>query len=113
MISALCDSPRRMRAVTQWRDALVEEQILLRDIIDLDATFGGPPEPPPGNGANGAGAPPAEWKKDGHEPGAEDEDDDGLSEETSLYLALMKGQHRAKVMEILDVVEASDQHSQE
>ncbi len=62
MIGALCESPLTMRAIARWHDALVNEDILLRDIIDLDATYGGTPEDhsanPPmqqnPNGANGA-----------------------------------------------------------
>ena len=65
MIGAICESPLTIRAIIQWRDALQDERILLRDVIDLDATFGA--ETPtvdnsvnggPGsnglNGANGA-----------------------------------------------------------
>ena len=43
MISALCESPLTMRAVVHWRDALVDGKMLLRDVIDLDATNGGGP----------------------------------------------------------------------
>jgi len=44
MISAICESPLTIRALIGWRDALVEERMLLRDIIGLDATYGGLPE---------------------------------------------------------------------
>ena len=44
MIGAICESPMTLRAIIEWRDALREERILLRDIIDLDATYGGAPE---------------------------------------------------------------------
>jgi RNA polymerase primary sigma factor len=40
MIGAICESPLTIRAIIQWRDALQDERILLRDVIDLDATFG-------------------------------------------------------------------------
>ena len=40
MIGGLCESPLTFQAITIWRDELLEEKILLRDIIDLDATFG-------------------------------------------------------------------------
>jgi RNA polymerase primary sigma factor len=43
MIAGLCDSPITMRAISDWRDALREGKTLLRDIIDLDATYGGKP----------------------------------------------------------------------
>ena len=41
MIESLCESPMTMKALTEWHDQLVEETILLRDVIDLDATFAG------------------------------------------------------------------------
>ena len=44
MIGAICESPLTIRALIDWRDALVEERMLLRDIIGLDATYGGLPE---------------------------------------------------------------------
>ena len=44
MIGALCESPLTMRAITIWHDALMEGRILLRDIIDLEATMNIGPE---------------------------------------------------------------------
>jgi RNA polymerase primary sigma factor len=38
-IDAICESPLTLKAVVLWRDALNEGKILLRDIIDLDATY--------------------------------------------------------------------------
>ena len=43
MIGGICESPLTIRAIVAWHDALIDEQILLRDIIDLDATYGGGP----------------------------------------------------------------------
>ena len=40
MIGGLCESPLTFQAITIWRDELVEEKILLRDVIDLETTFG-------------------------------------------------------------------------
>jgi RNA polymerase primary sigma factor len=40
MIGGLCESPLTMRALIAWRDALTEGKMLLRDVIDLDATYG-------------------------------------------------------------------------
>jgi RNA polymerase primary sigma factor len=62
MIASLCESPLTFEALIQWRDELLEGKILLRDIIDLDATYGGGPEAQAAaaNAANNAvpGAPP-------------------------------------------------------
>src|SRR3546814_13790551 len=43
MIGGIGESPLTIRALLAWREALIEGRILLRDIIDLDATYGGGP----------------------------------------------------------------------
>ncbi len=50
MIRGLCESPLTFEAMMVWRDELINERILLRDLIDLEATYGAenpPPEPKP------------------------------------------------------------------
>jgi RNA polymerase primary sigma factor len=42
MIAGLCESPLSFQAIIIWRDELNERKILLRDIIDLEATYAGP-----------------------------------------------------------------------
>jgi RNA polymerase primary sigma factor len=96
MIAGLCESPLTFQAIIIWRDELAEGKILLRDIIDLEATYAGPdaknapppanPYAPPGtpggpglgaanpNGGNGAAASPAARAP---APGADDEVDEG------------------------------------
>ncbi len=64
MIAGLCESPLTFQAIIIWRDELNEGKILLRDIIDLEATYAGPDAKAApaangegqaaGNGANGA-----------------------------------------------------------
>jgi RNA polymerase primary sigma factor len=41
MIGGICENPMTIRAIIGWRDVLNEGKMLLRDIIDLDATYGG------------------------------------------------------------------------
>src|SRR5713226_1319878 len=41
MIGGICESPLTYRAMVEWRDRLAVGQMLLREIIDLDATYGG------------------------------------------------------------------------
>jgi RNA polymerase primary sigma factor len=56
MIAGLCESPLTFQAIVIWRDELNEGKVLLRDIIDLDATYAGPdskPVPPPVTGSAG------------------------------------------------------------
>ena len=40
MISGLCDSPLTFKAITIWLNELLDEQIYLRDVIDLESTAG-------------------------------------------------------------------------
>ncbi len=56
MIGGICESPLTLAAVMRWRDMLKNDEVLLRDVIDLDATYGGGPDADKSrvNGANGA-----------------------------------------------------------
>src|SRR5512146_1552675 len=40
MIGGICESPLTIRAIVAWHDDLQAERMLLRDIIDLEATYG-------------------------------------------------------------------------
>jgi RNA polymerase primary sigma factor len=79
VLEALCESPLTMRAVIGWRDAIRDGRVLLRDIIDLEATYGGGPdkdaqEASAESGAAGEPEPPTQG-----EGGEEDFDEDSLS----------------------------------
>ena len=95
MIRGLCESPLTFEAIMVWRDELTEGQVLLRDIIDLDATYGGQQgesegEDEDGEGGEAAAAPaaapqgetaekaekPAKPSRDDDEDDDEDDDDD-------------------------------------
>ena len=71
MIGGICESPLTMRAIVQWRDELLADGVLLREIIDLDATFGGRDEDDDEAGDEAAG--------DAGEDGDGDDDDVALS----------------------------------
>ncbi|WP_404383713.1 RNA polymerase sigma factor RpoD [Caenispirillum salinarum] len=43
MIGGICESPLTIRALLEWHDALLEGKMLLRDIIDLETTYGSGP----------------------------------------------------------------------
>jgi len=47
MIAGLCESPLTFRALVEWAEMLEDEQILLRDVIDLDAMYGIDPSQDP------------------------------------------------------------------
>ncbi|PPD45219.1 MAG: RNA polymerase sigma factor RpoD [Methylocystis sp.] len=42
MIAGLCESPLTFQAIIIWREELEAGKVLLRDIIDLEATYAGP-----------------------------------------------------------------------
>jgi RNA polymerase primary sigma factor len=111
MIAGLCESPLTFQAITIWRDELLDEDILLRDVIDLDATFGrslgeDDDEPVVTSVAN-SNAEPARRGEDEPELDAdgnpimkeEDEDDD---EQANMSLAAMEAALKPRVLDILD-----------
>ncbi len=117
MILGLCESPLTFQAITIWRDELLNEDILLRDVIDLEATFGrsldgeedmdGPAldEVDVGTGAaprrNGAAEP--ELDADGN-PIMTESDDDEDDEASNMSLAAMEAALKPRVLETLDLV---------
>jgi len=64
MIGGICESPITIQAIVRWSDALKNDQVLLRNIIDLDATYN--------DGANSDAAVP-----DADQDSADDADDEG------------------------------------
>lgn len=42
MLAGLCESPLTFQAIIIWRDELINGTTMLREIIDLDATYSGP-----------------------------------------------------------------------
>src|SRR5579871_5788915 len=81
MIGGLCESPLTFKAIISWHDQLKAGRMLLRDIIDLEATQGagtpavdGVPTETNGSGGNGAaepmdGADDMDGDEDGEGPG--------------------------------------------
>ncbi len=121
MIAGLCESPLTFQAIIIWRDELNDAKILLRDIIDLEATYEGPEakipppvvHPPAGGTTHTPGSAPtdganrSETSINGHgEQQAEgDEDDDDY--ENALSLAAMEAELKPKVLETFDRVAAT------
>ena len=98
MISGLCESPLTFQAITIWRDELLNEDILLRDVIDLEATFGnqlGEDDEPVIDTANVTAEKAAvknnepELDADGN-PIIHDDDDDDDDEHSNMSLAAME-----------------------
>ncbi len=116
MIAGLCESPLTFQAIIIWRDELNEAKILLREIIDLEATYAGP---------EAKQAPVVERTEDMEKPKADErpgrrsreddditnvggenrvEDEEEDEDEASLSLAAMEAELRPQVMETLDVI---------
>jgi len=70
MIGGICESPLTMLAISAWYDALTENKIMLRDVIDLEATYGADGEAP-AELLEGL-LPPEELKKDDESPATEE-----------------------------------------
>ena len=101
MIAGLCESPLTFQAIIIWRDELNEGKVLLRDIIDLDATFAGPEAKKIDRSAEGA-APPPSGAPSGEAEGEPDEDDDEA--EANLSLSAMEMELKPKVLGSFDVI---------
>ena len=101
MIAGLCESPLTFQAIIIWRDELNEGKILLRDIIDLEATYEGPEAKAPPPALPGEAPQPAEAPESG-EPPAEGEMDDDDDYENALSLAAMEAELKPKVLETFD-----------
>ena len=116
MIAGLCESPLTFQAITIWRDELLNEDILLRDVIDLETTFGrtldGDDEmvgpgldgvEVSGGGTRTAGAEEPELDADGNPIQADDSDDED-DEASNMSLAAMEAALKPRVLETLDLI---------
>src|SRR3954471_7683534 len=115
MIGGIGESPLTHKSIVEWREKLKAGALLLRDIIDLDATMGG--NLPEGTTLEGPGAPafgaPAAEEAEETEEGAEGEPkpegegvEEGESEEANLSLAAMEQTLLPQVMETFDKIAA-------
>jgi len=117
MIAGLCESPLTFQAITIWRDELLSEDILLRDVIDLETTFGNTmgEDDDEEDVAEGikveatatteteAKSEQPELDADGN-PIAKDDDDDDEDEQANMSLAAMEAALKPRVLETLDEI---------
>jgi RNA polymerase primary sigma factor len=121
MIAGLCESPLTFQAITIWRDELLNEEILLRDVIDLETTFGrsldgeADDQDPVVEGLSEAGgsapeksssASREEVDADGN-PLSRSDDDEDDDDQSNMSLAAMEAALKPRVLETLDRI-ASD-----
>ncbi len=97
MIGGLCESPLTFRAIISWQDQLKAGRMLLRDIIDLEATSGG-------GGANGEG-PPTEPSADGSTMDGIDEMEDEDAEGVGLSLSALEEKLKPEVLATFEEIE--------
>ncbi len=117
MIAGLCESPLTFQAITIWRDELLEEDIMLRDVIDLDATFGQQMEDDEEASILGsvpesvakaakkkeeAATNEPELDADGNPVTSDDDDEDDEDDQANLSLAAMEEALKPAVLETLD-----------
>ena len=132
MIAGLCESPLTFQAIIIWRDELNEGKVLLRDIIDLDATYAGPdakplpappispdgqimvPDQPPTPNTAPVATPfkPADNRSDSDETPAESainesDLDDDEDKENWLSVAAVEAELKPKVIETFDTIAGS------
>ena len=114
MIGGICESPLAIESMIAWYDSLQKGDILLREIIDLDATYSDGPEedhsanPPPPKKPEAkkpaaAAEKPKEKSADGDDSDGENEDGDNSgddSDEDNVSLAAMEEELKPQVFEV-------------
>jgi len=118
MILGLCESPLTFQAITIWRDELLSEDILLRDVIDLETTFGRSmgeegeeDETAVVGGVAAAGADTSDKGSSDDQPDVDadgnpisKDDDEDEDEQANMSLAAMEAALKPRVLEMLDVI---------
>ncbi len=115
VISALCECPLVMKEILSWRDDLDAGTLLLREIIDLDATYGAGSDANNMFSADDAASRvnkpeedeyeeeevvEEEDEKEGKAPAAEEADDEG--DDASVSLIAMETALKPQILETLD-----------
>ena len=132
MIGGICENPLTIRAIVSWHDLLAEERMLLRDIIDLDVTYGGGPgaavngdsqekpaegeeaaksgngaAPPSAKGGNGAAQSAPAGDADEEDKNKDDDDEEDKDEEANPSLAAMEAKLKPEVIETFEKITAT------
>jgi RNA polymerase primary sigma factor len=108
MIGAICESPLTIRAIVTWRDALNQDQMLLRDIIDIESTYTHGPSDEEAASADFEASPAllGDAGLSGDEPLLEESmEEGGFDEEGSgLSISAMEESLRPQVVETFDQI---------
>ncbi|MFI4935881.1 MAG: RNA polymerase sigma factor RpoD [Caulobacterales bacterium] len=114
MIRGLCESALTFEAIMVWRDELAQGRILLREVIDLEQTYGGQVAQALSDEAVAGEqieAEPAAARDDDDEEGATPppgvtDDDDDFDDGAGPTISAMEGELREGVMATLDAIAA-------
>ena len=103
MIRGLCESALTFEAIMVWREELENGRILLREVIDLEQTYGGQNQ--------GAAEAPVEAEAEAEAEGAaegeaEGESDDDFDDGAGPTISAMEAELREGVMATLDAIAA-------
>ena len=108
MIGGIAESPLTIKALVKWRDAIKEGQVLLRDVIDLDATYGDSPDvhPVPGSATipNSEETTKTSQSSDAENTEDIELDDDEDIEENNMSLAAMEEALMPEVIQTFDKI---------
>ena len=99
MIGGLCESPLTFRAIIAWHEALKAGRMLLRDIVDLEATQGGPAP------AEGEADTEAEGFTEEAEPAATDDEEPEEGEGAGLSLSALEEKLKPEVLANFEEIE--------
>ena len=105
MIRGLCESALTFEAIMAWREELQSGRVLLREIIDLEQTYGGQNAGPDGAAGvdNQEVATPAPHERPSGEPEGDVEDDE-FDDGAGPSVSAMEGELREGVMATLDAI---------
>ncbi|GBQ10486.1 RNA polymerase sigma factor RpoD [Swaminathania salitolerans] len=98
MIGGLCESPLTFRAIISWHDRLKEGEMLLRDIVDLEAMQGGPSEEEEAAGEN----------TDDNDESLDEEpanEEGGESENSGLSLSALEEKLKPEILAHFEAIE--------
>jgi RNA polymerase primary sigma factor len=108
MIRGLCESALTFEAIMVWREELGSGRILLREVIDLEQTYGGQVNadgiPTGGPAAEGAEEEEAEAEKEEGAAEGEGENEDDFDDGAGPSVSAMEAELRDGVMVILDAI---------
>ena len=99
MIGGLCESPLTFRAIIAWHEALKAGRMLLRDIVDLEATQGAKGAPPPEALTDAAA------EADPVEPAADSDDDSEEGEGPGMSLSALEEKLKPEVLANFEEIE--------